>query len=346
MYMLMDVCICIYTFVFTDLKRKRDILLREYGLKKGSLRSYGGAWERFQEFHRDTYGTEVVVPVPLEAVSIFLTDLGLKEKSTSVINTASAAITMEHEVKGFKTPCTEPMIARLKKAIRRKNSGSKVSMARRAFTDDEGDRIREICTSQRRCHDDKWGRLLALFSLAEAMGLRIGEARTLRVGDIDLSVAQKPTQRGVFLKDSKTDRFSTGTTRGALVRDDDGRGQRAFRNLCDYLGVRRWGSKEEFIFRDEEGENLSAAISYSTVRTDLLKACELLGIDLKNIGWHGVRKMAGAQEEERVGGDLAKVASFLGHSEGSRSTVIYVPQRKKGHGASTGQKKRKSSDRE
>ena len=30
MYMLMDVCICIYTFVFTDLKRKRDILLREY----------------------------------------------------------------------------------------------------------------------------------------------------------------------------------------------------------------------------------------------------------------------------------------------------------------------------
>jgi hypothetical protein len=56
--------------------------------------------------------------------------------------------------------------------------------------------------------------------------------------------------------------------------------------------------------------------------------------------------MAGAQEEERVGGDLAKVASFLGHSEGSRSTVIYVPQRKKGHCASTGQKKRKSSDRE
>ena len=40
-------------------------------------------------------------------------------------------------------------------------------------------------------------------------------------------------------------------------------------------------------------------------------------------------KMAGAQEEERVGGDLARVASFLGHSEGSRSTVVYVKPRSK-----------------
>ena len=46
----MDVCIYVYTCVFTDLKRKRDILLREFGLKKGSLRSYRGAWERFQKF--------------------------------------------------------------------------------------------------------------------------------------------------------------------------------------------------------------------------------------------------------------------------------------------------------
>ena len=29
---------------------------------------------------------------------------------------------------------------------------------------------------------DKWGRLLALFSIAEALGLRIGEARTYTTG--------------------------------------------------------------------------------------------------------------------------------------------------------------------
>jgi integrase len=226
--MLMDVYICIYTFVFTDLKRKRDSLLRDFSLKKGSIPGYKGAWERFQEFYKEMYGREASFPVPVEAVSLYLTNLGIQVKSSSVINTASAAITFEHEVRGFQTPCTKPMITRLKKAIKRRNAETKVSMARRPFSDEEGDRIREICTSRKRCHDDKWGRLLALFSLTEAMGLRIGEARTLRVGDIDLSVAQKPTQRGVFLKDSKADRFSTGTTRGALVRDDGGRGQRAF----------------------------------------------------------------------------------------------------------------------
>ena len=214
----------VYIYIFSDLLRKRDSFLRDFSLKKGSIRSYKGAWERFRELH---------------------------------------------------------------------------------------------------------------------------VARTLRVGEVDLSYSPTaPMAQGVFLKDSKKDSFSTGTTRGALVRDDGGRGQRAFQNLCDYLGVRRWGSKQEFIFRDEEGENLSAAISYSTVRTDLLVACELAGVNLEKIGWHSVRKMAAAQEEERVGGDLARVASFLGHSEGSRSTVVYVKPRTKGHGGAIGGKKPRGSSRE
>jgi integrase len=220
-------------------------------------------------------------------------------------------------------------------------------MARRPFTIEEGDRIRDLCIGKRKRQNDKWGRLLALFSIAEALGLRIGEARTLRVGDVDLSYSPTAAMtRGVFLKDSKTDKFSTGTSRGSLVRDDGGRGQNAFQNLCDYLGIRRWGPKDDFIFKDEEDKNEEEAISYSTVRTDLLTACELLGIDLKNIGWHGVRKMAGAQEEERVGGDLSKVASFLGHSEGSRSTLVYVPPRPKGHSRAKGGKKPRGSSRE
>ena len=336
--------VCIY--IFSDLLRKRDSLLRDFSLKKGSIPGYKGAWERFQEFHKEMYGTEASFPVPVEAVSLYLTNLGIQAKSSSVINTTSAAITFEHEVRGFQTPCTKPMITRLKKAIKRKNAETKGSMARRPFSEEEGDKIRGLCVQRRTLHGDKWGRLLALFSVAEAMGLRIGEARTLRVGDVDLSVTPTPLARGVFLKDSKTDSFSTGTTRGALVRDDGGRGQRAFQNLCDYLGVRRWGSKQEFIFRDEEGENLSSAISYSTVRTDLLMACELAGINLEKIGWHSVRKMAAAQEEERVGGDLARVASFLGHSEGSRSTVVYVKPRTKGHGGAIGGKKPRGSSRE
>ena len=127
----------VYIYIFSDLLRKRDSFLRVFNLKKGSIRSYKGAWERFREFHVGTYGTEASVPVTMEAVSIYLTNLGVESKSMSVINTASAAITMEHEVKGFQSPCTEPMIARLKKAIRRKNAGTKVSMARRPFTNEE-----------------------------------------------------------------------------------------------------------------------------------------------------------------------------------------------------------------
>ena len=316
--------VCIY--IFSDLLRKRDSLLRDFSLKKGSIPGYKGAWDRFQKFYEEVFGTKVSFPVPVEAVSLHLTNLGLQSKSSSVINTASASITFEHEIRGFQTPCTKPMITRLKKAIKRKNAGTKVSMARRPFTIEEGDRIRGLCIGKRKTQNDKWGRLLALFSIAEALGLRIGEARTLRVGDVDLSYSPTAAMtRGVFLKDSKTDKFSTGTSRGSLVRDDGGRGQNAFQNLCDYLGIRRWGPKDDFIFKDEEDiKNEEEAISYSTVRTDLLTACELLGIDLKNIGWHGVRKMAGAQEEERVGGDLSKVASFLGHSEGTRSTLEYM----------------------
>ena len=75
--------------------------------------------------------------------------------------------------------------------------------------------------------------------------------------------------------------------------------------------------------------------------------CELAGINLEKIGWHSVRKMAGGQEKERVGGDLARVASFLGHSEGSRSTAVYVvPPWLKGQQSSGLQKKRKGNTHE
>ena len=39
--------VCIY--IFSDLLRKRDSLLRDFSLKKGSIPGYKGAWKRFQE---------------------------------------------------------------------------------------------------------------------------------------------------------------------------------------------------------------------------------------------------------------------------------------------------------
>ena len=57
--------VCIY--IFSDLLRKRDGLLRDFSLKKGSIPGYKGAWERFQEFYKEMYGTEASFPVPAQA---------------------------------------------------------------------------------------------------------------------------------------------------------------------------------------------------------------------------------------------------------------------------------------
>ena len=47
----MDICMYVYIYIFSDLLRKRDSFLRDSSLKKGSIGSYEGAWERFREFH-------------------------------------------------------------------------------------------------------------------------------------------------------------------------------------------------------------------------------------------------------------------------------------------------------
>jgi integrase len=267
----------------------------------------GGAWPN--------------VPYSVDVVSLFFTTLEHLQEGT--LKNYSAAISFYHECNNLRSPIRAPLISRLRNGLRRGQQRNGLR-TKRALNSDEASLLIEWSFRKSRRFDDHHARLGTLLTLAEANGNRVSENLALKWQDLDWR-SQGPRFRPVFLRDSKTDRFSRGTTRTPLDTTDAGSpGQRAMIALQKYHGCQRTSLMESsYIFR-AEGSRGDRPIDYDTVRRDLLGACRNVGIPTKDIGWTSMRKTAALATEDRTEGDYAAVQRFLGHKKGSRVTRVYL----------------------
>jgi integrase len=308
-----------------------SFLLSKKSNKEGTLATYDRMWARFRQFYCQREKTSTVrFPVSAKIVGLFFTSMHDTGVGKSSIKTASAAITAEHEIRNFYSPCTSPLVTKLKQALIR-DSTPKESQARRPLVEDELEALCEYCRKRSKDPRDCWSMMEALLWLSTGDGCRIGENLGLRVKDLPLDSKGS----AIYLADCKTDKYSRGSTRPGL---SDRRGgtihAKAITAIRRYLGAAGLTKPSRYIFIRQVTDGYKH-IDYSTVRTHLLEASKAIGLKGK-IGWHSLRKQGADLVESRSGFDREKVEQFLGHAKGSKATSVYLSKGRRGDKSGTG----------
>ena len=242
-----------------------------------------------------------------------------------------AAIEWLHTIKGWASPSAGDSGAQLIRARRACQTElvKKGAKARRAFVDDEKERLIEDARGMIKVKGDHWDRNMTIIMVACTFGLRISDVVHLQEKHVKW-VTHPVLGCKLYLCGEKTDDLNIGKWQSTFLYSKPTDKNDGVIALLEYMRHimkvdKRTAPNDSFIFKTyQKLSNIEGGTMYKILKEMCLK----LNIDPLLVGTHSFRHTCASTMYDE-GSTLADIGQRLGHVKNSGSTRFYIDKLRK-----------------